>query len=67
MTTMAKGRSPLFKQDGFLFMVFATNQANFWPNIRPQIEKGIYTQRAWSVFSNYYCILNSSLLKVGYI
>lgn len=44
MTTMEKGRGPLFKKDGFLFMVFATNQANFWPGIWPQVEKGIYAE-----------------------
>lgn len=62
---MAKG--PLFKQDGFPFTVFATKQINFWPNTWRQVEKGIYAQRAQWVFSNYYHILNSSLLKEGCI
>lgn len=38
---MAKGRGPLFKQDGFPFMVFATKQTDFWPNTWPQVVKGI--------------------------
>lgn len=66
VTTMAKGRGLLFKQDGFSFMVFATKQTNFWPNTWPQVETGIYAQRAQWVFSNYH-LLNSSLFKAGCI
>lgn len=64
---MAKGRSPLFKQHGFLFMVFGTKQSNFWSNTWPQVEKGIYAQRAQWVFGNYDHLLNTSLPKLGCI
>lgn len=64
---MAKGRSPLFKQRGFLFMVFGTKQTNFWPSTWSQVETGIYAQRAQWTFSNYDHLLNSSLLKLGCI